>query len=299
VPNEVPLWQMSVELKKDVTVVLSGEGADELFCGYGRIFRSADDYERMRAGVSGQEAERLRKEYGRLDFASPEDFFLSRYRYFGEDWAARLLGADLHRDLQREDYPRKVFSEAFAQCADLPVARQFPWIFQRLHLPGLLQRLDKTTMAASVEGRVPFVDHRVVELGPRLPLGYRMPWVSEEARARARGLVANEISEVYDTPKWVLREAFRSRLPARVVDRRKVGFPVPLGSWLDGRFRARARDLLLDETSRSRGIVDPSELGKLLAADEPFTHAAGMRVWMLYNLEIFVRSYFDATLPSP
>lgn len=276
VPNEVALWQMSSVLKQDITVVLSGEGADELFGGYGRIFRAAEMFERNPSG-------------------HVLEFFLNQYSYFGAEALGTLTTREFQQSSTSSAYPLEVFSQAFDSVRALSVPRQFMWVFQRHHLPGLLQRLDTTTMATSVEGRVPFVDHRLVEFGQRLPIDQKLRWNSEADRLRGAKLTPAQISEVHDTPKWVLRQASKPLLPAPIIERKKVGFPVPLGKWLGGKLTDRARDVLLTPASRARGITNvdavTSQLEQLEQSDASWND--GMRIWMLLSLEMFASEYFD------
>ncbi|MBL9186266.1 MAG: asparagine synthase (glutamine-hydrolyzing) [Opitutaceae bacterium] len=166
VPNEVLLFEMTRAVKTKNTVVLSGEGADELFAGYDRIFRWAGE----------SRAWDLRE-------------FARRYCYGGEP------------DLE-------VVEDAVAPF----VGRGEPFaivsaFFQIAHLHGLLRRLDNATMLCGVEGRVPFVDHRLVERLAGVPLDYKM----------AAGVV-----------KAPLKRVFGHLLPPAIVNRPKVGFPVNL-----------------------------------------------------------------------
>jgi len=166
VPNEVLLYEMTRAVKQENTVVLSGEGADELMAGYDRIFRWAD--------------------------AAPAwdlPGFARHYAYGSGD------------DLEVVEDAVAPF---VARGSALAVTSAF---FQVAHLHGLLRRLDNSTMLCSVEGRVPFVDHRLVERLAGVPLAYKM----------AGGVV-----------KAPLKRVFGSRLPPRVVQRPKVGFPVKL-----------------------------------------------------------------------
>jgi len=275
VPNEVPLWQMSEVLKKDITVVLSGEGADELFGGYGRIFRSALQLEER--GFSG-------------DVASE---FLKLYGYFGETALSSYLSNDLLADSTAMAHGRDTLRAAFDAVRHLPPVRQFLWVFQKHHLPGLLQRLDTTTMAAAVEGRVPFVDHHLVELGHRLPTSLKLRWKSDAAARDAASLTADKISEIYDTPKWVLRQVGLNLLPEAVVTRKKVGFPVPLGKWLGGKLKQTASEVLLSDKARQRGIINAPAIERALATLGEAQWDAGMRIWMLLCLETFCAEYFD------
>lgn len=167
VPNEVLLYQMTKEVKKKNTVVLSGEGADELFFGYDRIFRWAAN--------------------------SPWSIekFNELYSYGSND------------DLE-------VLEDALAPFMHLkrPIDKVAAF-FQVAHLHGLLRRLDNSTMLCSVEARVPFVDYRLVE---------RLAGVSYDYRMQA-GVV-----------KAPLKRVFNKLVPSGIIQRAKIGFPVPLAS---------------------------------------------------------------------
>jgi len=174
VPNEVLLYRMTQEVKKHNTVVLSGEGADELFFGYDRIFRWAAES----------------KVWDLKEFSS-------RYSY----------GA--HDDLEIvEDVMSPFVRDGFSPLDT--VAR----FFQIAHLHGLLRRVDNSTMLCSVEARVPFVDHTLVE---------RMAGVSADYRM-AGGVV-----------KAPLKRVFKSLIPRGIRERKKIGFPVPLEEIFFGR----------------------------------------------------------------
>jgi asparagine synthase (glutamine-hydrolysing) len=106
----------------------------------------------------------------------------------------------------------------------------------KTYLVELLMKQDQMSMAASIESRVPFLDHHLVEFATALP-----------SRMKLRGL----------TTKWILREAVKSILPAEILTRKKMGFPVPFSHWLRGAGAGLARDVLLDSRARQRGITDP------------------------------------------
>jgi asparagine synthase (glutamine-hydrolysing) len=152
----------------------------------------------------------------------------------------------------------------------------------KTYLVELLMKQDQMSMAASIESRVPFLDHKLVEFAAALP-----------PRLKLRRL----------TTKWILREAVRTVLPPSVLGRPKMGFPVPFGMWMRGRWSDVARDVLLDGRTRQRGIVDPAAVDRLIAA-----HASGAAdgtdaLWGLMNLELWYRTYIDGegvqSLPSP
>ena len=167
VPNEVLLYAMTREVKKKNTVVLSGEGADELFFGYDRIFRwaAADRWDL--------------REFSRL------------YSYGSVD------------DLEIVE---DAISPYLCRGGAVDIVAAF---FQSAHLHGLLRRLDSSTMLCSVEARVPFVDYRLVERMAGVPFEYRV----ENGAAKAQ-----------------LKRIARGIVPGGIISRKKVGFPVPLGS---------------------------------------------------------------------
>jgi len=167
VPNEVLLYKMTKEVKARNTVVLSGEGADELFFGYDRIFKWADN--------NKWDIKQFSKLYS---YGSNDDIEIVEY----------VLEPYLHHK----------------KAVDIVAS-----FFQISHLHGLLRRLDNSTMLCSVEARVPFVDHRLVERMAMAPLSFRMK----------DGVV-----------KAPLKEAFRDLVPKDIIERVKVGFPVPLDS---------------------------------------------------------------------
>lgn len=167
VPNEVLLYKMTREVKKENTVVLSGEGADELFFGYDRIFRWA---------------------------AGAKTWDLAQF--------AQLYAYGSHDDMEIIEDALTPFMH---RGNPLDIVAHF---FQVAHLHGLLRRLDNSTMLCSVEARVPFVDyHPLIERMAGVPFSYRM-----------------KDGEV----KSPLKRVFRDLIPTEIINRKKVGFPVPL-----------------------------------------------------------------------
>jgi len=180
VPNEVLLYRMTREVKKRNTVVLSGEGADELFFGYDRVFRWASC-----------------SKWNLKEFAD-------LYSYGSSD------------DLEIVEDAVRPFLK-YGKAIDIVAA-----FFQITHLHGLLRRLDNSTMLCSVEARVPFVDHRLVERMAGVPFGYRMK----------DGIV-----------KAPLKRVFRNAIPHENLHRKKVGFPVDMDRIpLDQKFNGNSYD---------------------------------------------------------
>lgn len=313
VPNEVPLYLMSKELKKYITVVLSGEGADEIFGGYGRIFRSPSDYQKLRVlqqlpqGIRTPLMNRFfpsfAKKYGRFFSThtgacvdgSRVDHFLSLYSYFPFDEKNTLFTEEMKRTVNGDAGIHRHIRDTFARYASLPYNEQLLYVFEKIHLPGLLLRVDTTTMAASVEARTPFVDYRLVEFALRMPHHYKLRWKSWKHRFMSLSKTSDEISEQHDITKYLLKKTFARDLPRDVVVRKKMGFPVPLDHWFKNTFTGYAKKLLLHRRARIQKFINQQKLaawmGEHLAAPEKDA-SFGQKVWMLVNLELWLREYF-------
>lgn len=261
VPNEVPLAVMSRELKKDITVVLSGEGADELLGGYGRIFRSPFDYE------NGEKQE---------DFY---DYFIQRYEYVPRKIRNEFLSVSQKR--------RSFYDESIKQkFADEKNEYNVFYFFHKYHVKGLLQRVDATTMLASVEARVPFLDHELVEyVYENVPYRLKLHWKSNIAKQKATGKLSAEYSEILDVPKYLLRQTAYDYLPAAVVDRKKVGFPVPLMQWDD------SLQMMLHEWSGEKIWLKEHSTEKIIDKCRKYPIGNQM-IWMFVNVGLFYDIYF-------
>jgi asparagine synthase (glutamine-hydrolysing) len=151
----------------------------------------------------------------------------------------------------------------------------------KTYLHELLMKQDQMSMAASIESRVPFLDHKLVEFTVRLPtrLKLRRGW----------------------TTKYVLRRAMQGVLPAPILARRKMGFPVPVGKWFRGEFKHIVEDYVLSPRAQERGIFDAAYVRALVARhDAGENHAE--RLWALVNFEMWLRRFVDnepAAQPEP
>ena len=308
VPNEIAIYEMSLQLKQTATVVLSGEGADELFAGYGRIFRSPLDFQRMQLLQSDEQVlngparealtSNLRSKYGSLAIRDELTHFLQQYEYCSFNERRRWLDDGLWAATDNDCYCRQVFADAFSTAVPLDLHRRYMWVFEKLHLVGLLQRLDSSTMAASVEGRVPFVDHELVEFAMAMALHYKLRWRSDGHMVMASLLNSDQISETYDVTKYILRSAYRGLLPDAVLDRRKVGFPVPLHHMMGVGFLDYTRSVLLDSSIAQSGLFNTSAVRKLLMQPGSFKeHREALKVWMLLNLALWYNAVWQRNDP--
>jgi len=289
-PSSVPLYFVSALARQHVTVVLTGEGSDELLAGYGKYprialnWRAGTIYERLvpravRHALSAQVVERLPGRIGRYARRSFLAMDRNAASMFLDNFASirlrdqQVLLADR---LRREATPAQAYrgSLAYFQTPNgqSTLLDRLLYADVKTYLVELLMKQDQMSMAASIESRVPFLDHRLVEFVATLP---------------------DEMKLSGWTTKRVLREAMKGVLPESILNRPKMGFPVPFSAWTRGRWNGVARDVLMDRRTRERGIVDPPAVDRLLR-----DHAAGRtegwdRIWSLMNLELWYRTFID------
>ncbi|MBR9699261.1 asparagine synthase (glutamine-hydrolyzing) [Candidatus Woesearchaeota archaeon] len=287
VPNEIPIYLMSKVLRKDITVVLSGEGADEIFSGYGRLFRSPFDYKRL-----AFRTESLGKKYGTRSFTQL-DHFLFQYNYFPVEEKNAIYNGFMKGLTKNDAGLKRIFQKYFTKASRLNYYDKISYVFEKLHLVGLLERVDNPTMATSVEARVPFVDHKLVEFMFSVPMKYKLKWKSPLAFLKALSKNTDEISENLDITKYILRESFKKDIPAAVIKRKKQGFPVPLDFWFKKDFIAYARRILLDPKAKIKKIIDQARLdGWIQKKKQSGDNAFGQKIWMLVNIELWLQNYF-------
>jgi len=142
----------------------------------------------------------------------------------------------------------------------------------RTYLPGdILTKVDRMSMAHSLETRVPLLDHKLVEFAATIP-----------PRFRLRG----------GTTKYIFKRAMRGILPDEIIDRPKHGFAVPLGRWFRGRLRSVVQDLLLSERCRARGIFNARYIEHLLLMQER-GRDLDFQLWTLMSFELWCRRFLD------
>jgi asparagine synthase (glutamine-hydrolysing) len=141
-----------------------------------------------------------------------------------------------------------------------------------MYLHERLMKQDQMSMAASIESRVPFLDHPLVEFAAKLP-----------RRLKLRGF----------TTKYALRRAMRGVLPAEILNRPKMGFPVPIGSWLRGRYRPLLDEYVLGPRAVRRDLFNTEYLRRIVAEHGRGTENHSERLWALINLELWHRLFID------
>ncbi|HZN03393.1 MAG TPA: asparagine synthase C-terminal domain-containing protein, partial [Candidatus Polarisedimenticolia bacterium] len=257
----LPTYLVSRVARESVKVALSGDGGDELFAGYDhyKAERLLEGYARIPAPVRrgaltllGRDAERrptkrggVRRRLRRLEEALAQPAFLAQARFMVRS-----------RDEMREgllpdpgpDDPAAGWAEPFAAVVrDSPfppgLAHQQFIDLKTFLAEDILFKTDRASMAVSLEARVPYLDHELVEFAFRLAPSLKL-----------RGLVG----------KWILRRAFRDRLPASILRRRKSGFSVPIAAWLRHDLKTLARDLLAPGRVTRQGLFDARRVSAVL-----------------------------------
>jgi asparagine synthase (glutamine-hydrolysing) len=279
-PSDVAIHLMAREAARSVKMVLTGEGSDEILGGYPKHV-----FERLAPRWQMLPRTLRSRLIAPLVQALPYGFRRAKTAVTNlniEDWRERYVrwfGALSRRERERLSVLRlngfaHPDAPPFDADPDNTALRRLLYFDQTSWLPdNLLERGDRMTMAASIEARVPFLDHVLAEFVSSLPDEYRV-----------RGL----------STKWILRAAARQVLPAAILDRPKVGFRVPVARW----FQSGMRDFLLDhlraDDSLTRGYYDARALDGVI--DE---HLGGRQnheklLWSLLNLEIWHRQHAHA-----
>ncbi|MCJ0903807.1 asparagine synthase (glutamine-hydrolyzing) [Rhodococcus sp. ARC_M6] len=270
-PALIPLWFIAKEARKHVKVVLSGEGADELFGGY-TIYReplSLKPFEYLPQG--------LRRAAGKLSERIPDGTrgksLLNRgsltleERYYGN--ARSFNDAQLRavlRDFRPEWTHQDVTAPIYAQSRDWdPVARMqhldlFTWL-----RGDILVKADKMTMANSLELRVPFLDSEVFDVASRVPLDQKI---------------------TKDTTKYALRQALEGIVPHHVLHRAKLGFPVPLRHWLRGTELFDWAHLQIEESGTDH-IFDKAAVAKMLNDHRAGVSDHSRRLWTVLTFMVW------------
>jgi asparagine synthase (glutamine-hydrolysing) len=289
-PSSVPLYFVS-RLARDhgVKVVLTGEGADELFLGYQR-YRVTAWNARLgrplwalgrrsgRAPLKGWVARlpaRLRRYAERTFLAlddGPRSLFFENFAVFPTAMQQGLF-ADPNTFNGRDPYAAGM--QLYEQAVGGPLERA-SYVDLQTYLVELLMKQDQMSMAASIESRVPFLHHTFVERVVAIP-----------TRCKLQGW----------RTKAVLREAVRGLVPKSILQRRKMGFPTPIGRWLRGPYSSLVDDLVLSPRSLARGLFRPDALQRLVAEHRAGANH-GQRLWLLANLELWQRIFIDGEDPS-
>jgi asparagine synthase (glutamine-hydrolysing) len=283
--SSVPLYFVSRLAQKHVKVVLTGEGADELFLGYNR-YRVTAWNDKLGRAYSALVPSTIRETAGRLTRSlprrigryaertflalepDPRTLFYENFAVFPEALQRALLN---NREILTVRDPYAEVIQCYEQAPGGTLERM-SYADLQTYLVELLMKQDQMSMAASVESRVPFLDHEFVEHVVAMPSHFKL--------------------RTWQT-KAVLREALRDLVPREILTRRKMGFPVPVGQWFRGSFWPVIEEFVLGPRALNRGLFHPSRLRQLAEEHRDGVKEHGDRLWLLMNLEIWQRIFLE------
>ena len=289
-PSSVALNFVSQLASRHVKVVLTGEGSDESLAGYGRYAKTLLN---LRYGAAYQKftprlarefiAERienlpldsnvrhkLRKSFFAVE-PNIENIYFDNFAVFPRKMQNEMLTAETKARIGSRVDPFAAMSGFFNSADAQSLLDRMLYADTKTYLHELLMKQDQMSMAASIESRVPFLDHKLIEFSAQMPDNLKL-----------RG----------NRTKFVLREAMNGILPEKILTRGKMGFPVPIGKWFRGEYAPLIDEFVTSERALARGIFEADFVRNLVKR-----HAQGEnhdeRLWALLNFEMWQRRFFE------
>jgi asparagine synthase (glutamine-hydrolysing) len=284
-PSSVALYFVSELASQHVKVVLTGEGSDELMAGYARYHKTilnlalGKRYNRMvpssvrelvRERIAGMSGSKLQRTFLHRS-ADLESIYFDNFAVFPRSDQEQLLTREtIDRVGGIDPYfgVRRVLADTDAKS----LLDRLLYADIKTYLHELLMKQDQMSMAASVESRVPFLDHKLVEFTSSLPEKLKLH--------RA-------------TTKYVLRQSMKGVLPEQILTRPKMGFPVPIGAWFRGPYAKVLDEYVLSSRAQDRGIFNQEYARKLVGQHQRGEVNHSERLWCLVNLEMWLRRFID------
>lgn len=288
-----PIYLLSRFAREHVKVVLAGDGADELFGGYRRYAydQLAPYYSRLPRALTEDwipgivdhlpRLRRIKRALGTWPLKDPARRYAAWLLLFTPEMQMELLQSSMFDEMSGHD-PQEPYSRYY-MALNHSTARdhvnRLMYIDLKTLLPDVyMEKVDKAAMACSLETRLPFLDHRLVELAFQVP-----------GRYKVRGL----------STKLILKRAVRGLVPDIVLRKPKHGFAVPTEPWFHGQLRDFVFEILFDERTRGRGYFNMKFIEQLWREHIEGRHAWDEHLWLLLNFELWHRMYLDeATVPA-
>jgi asparagine synthase (glutamine-hydrolysing) len=278
--SAIPTYMVSKLAADSVTVVLSGDGGDELFAGYDKYVKERAERKleqipaplRQMAGFAGRlmrEGMKGRNFLRHLALTGADRYFDTNI-LFREMEKKSLFTADAYEHIHKED-PRSSWRN-FLQNGRLHWLSTFQYMDIKNYLPNdILTKVDRMSMAHSIEARVPLLDHKFVEFIATIPPEFKL-----------RG----------KTTKYIFKKAMEGILPDEILYRPKRGFAIPLGRWFRGQLSLYVRDLLLSRKSLDRGLFRKSYIERLIKLNDR-GRPLDLQLWTLITFELWCRRFID------
>jgi asparagine synthase (glutamine-hydrolysing) len=283
--SALPTFAVASLAREHVTVVLSGDGGDELFAGYTRYARDrrrercARLPRALRYGVMRPLARRLpHGAWGRNSLhclaADFPDRYIESISLFTSLTKRPLYTHDFHQSIRDTEPVSARMRRLAGHVRTGARLDSLLYLDSKTYLPGdILTKVDRMTMAVSLEARAPLLDHKLIEAVTRIP-----------AASKLRG----------GTTKHILRETVRGLVPDEILDRPKMGFGVPIEQWITAELRGRIHETLTEARTRQRGYFDPAYVRLLLEEHERGRRDHSAPLWALWMLELWHRTFMDS-----
>jgi len=280
----IPNYVVSKLARDHVTVVLSGDGGDELFAGYTRyvVERQRSGFARLprgvRAGVMRPLSQRLPhgawgRNYLHNVSLEPINRYLDSVSVFSSLNRESLYTREFQERLGQSDYAARLFGELSQKVNTGEPLDQLLYIDSKTYLPGdILTKVDRMSMAVSLEARAPLLDHKLIDFVTRIP-----------ASMKLAGLET----------KHLLKRAVQDLIPHEILHRPKQGFGVPIQEWINQQLRGRIRETLTEQRTRQRGYVNAKYIDVLLDEHERGRRDHSTSLWALLMLELWHRQFVD------
>ncbi|MCI0513664.1 asparagine synthase (glutamine-hydrolyzing) [candidate division KSB1 bacterium] len=292
-PSAIPTYFVSKIAREQVTVALTGDGGDEMFAGYsgynveallnrfrkiprfirnGVITRVLEFFPNTSSARFNEQRKRLLRNFARVDLPA-EDRFFSRHQIFSAGDKQQLYSPDLLQALNGEfditdrlltyiDFPRHENS-----------INKMLYLDTNLYLPNdMLTKVDRMSMAVSLEARVPLLDHKLAEFV---------------------GTIPHPLKVHGSTSKYILKKAMAQILPAEILYRKKQGFNVPLNEWFRNDLASLAAEVLFDSRCTNRGLIARPKVEALLNSHRKKEQDLSFQIWTLIVLEKWCQRFLD------
>jgi len=291
-PSSVALFHVSSLAREKVKVVLTGEGGDEILAGYlkyrvtlwnlhyGPLYRRFVPQpmrQLAQKALSGGMApdwlqRKLRHSFLYYPDAFEKIYFENFYSVFPQEQQPQLFSSELAEELRETDAYKNSMRFFSTNGSNKNLLNRLLYLDMKTYLVELLMKQDQMSMAASIESRVPFLDHKLAEFATRVPARYKIRAFSG---------------------KHLLRRAMAGRLPAEALRRSKKGFPTPIRPWLRNQLFDKLSAILTDGRMAERGLIKPGYVQSLLDAHRRGFSYATEGCWRLLNFELWSRIFLD------
>ena len=283
--SAIPSYYLSELARQHVTVALGGDGGDEVFAGYETYaaYKMASLYRGLSPRLTGMipslvarlpvSHKKISFEYKAKRFVQgallpPERAHYAWKEVFSDEMKAHLYAADGWSPL--ED-PYGAFERQFAECSATAMLTRLQYVDLRVYLPDdILVKVDRTSMAHSLEAREPLLDHKLVEFAATIP-----------PELQLRGL----------RKKYLLKRAMAHRLPGQILNRKKGGFNVPVPAWLRGELRDYVRDVLSEKRLSEQGFFNPSHVQQMIRDHADLKADYSRNLWGLLIFALWHEEY--------